>query len=81
MSDEHPDFAEIEQQLERAELEETSRVCTYIEMPFTHAQILVDLSNKYDEDSSDFMSALALVDFALQFCDSLKQCMKEQGFI
>jgi hypothetical protein len=70
------DIAEISASLERAELEETTSVCSYVELPYKAAQRLVDLSRAWVEDNN-WYSALELLDFATQFADSLAICIKE----
>jgi hypothetical protein len=58
-------------------MEETARVCTYIEMPYSNAKTLMDIADKYNKNEGDFESALVLIDFALQFCDSLLTAVEE----
>jgi hypothetical protein len=37
----------------------------------------MDIADKYNKNEGDFESALVLIDFALQFCDSLLTAVEE----
>ena len=77
MDDFNPDdMAELEATLARAEFEERATVVTYVEMPYTQAQELVEACTAY-ENGDRIGAAMLLLAFAVQFCESLGAVLAE----
>ena len=74
------DVAEIEQLLNKAEIEETSTVCSYSEMTYESARKLIDTADIYlnGVDLVERYSAgVDLVSFALVFIESIRMMLED----
>lgn len=77
MADFNPDdLAEISARLRRAEIEETSSVCLYLEMPYTEANRLVNNYNAWIVEGDPNAWALVAL-FTESLIGSLEQVLND----
>lgn len=73
------DLDDLAKAFQIAELEETITVCSYVELAYPSARMLIDYANAYR--AGDFSKATVLIEFALDFADNTALCLSGEGML